>query len=349
MATALGIADVYTFASDPELARALFGERTVHTHPLGSSDAARRHWRWFLPLMPRAWSTTDLSGYDVVVTSSHSCTNAIRVPPRTAIVSYCHTPMRYAWEWRSELGRLPVPLRPAWPAAAAVLRAADRSWARRVTAFVANSKHVASRIRAAYGRDANVVYPPIDTSYWTPGAPSGREDFLLFAGRLVPYKRADVAVRAAALAGVPVVVAGSGPDWDRARRMSGDLVSFVHRPDRETLRDLYRRARAVVNPGVEDFGMTMAEAQACGTPVIALNAGGAREMVGPTTGLLYDDPSPRGLADAIRGFDAAAFDAGAARAAAQRFTVERFDDEIRAVVGAVLERPRASVERAGVA
>ena len=337
LAEVLGISDVYTFAAEPALAAELFPGRTVRAHRLGLRPMGRRHWQWLLPAMPRAWSRADLSPYDVVITSAHACANAIQVRPGAAHVSYCHTPIRYAWDWREELGRLPPVLRPAWPAAAAALRAADRSWARRVTRFVANSRHVADRIRERYGREATVVHPPVDTRFWSPHPDQRRDGFFLLAGRLVPYKRPDVAVRAARVAGAKLVVAGDGPELSKLRRLADDNVMFVPTPSRETLRELFRGASAVLNPGVEDFGMTMVEAQACGAPVIALGAGGAVEIVSNgKTGILYEDASSNGLSEVLRAFSPRTFRSEDARDNAMRFDSARFDAGIRRVMAEVL-------------
>jgi glycosyltransferase involved in cell wall biosynthesis len=347
MAGILNAGDVFTFAAEPRLARQLFPRSRIHAHKLGLGTLARRHWQWFLPLMPRAWSGLDLSAYDVVVTSAHACVNAVRVRPDAIHVSYCHTPMRYAWDWRMELGRIPSPFRPLWPMVAAALRKADREWARRVTAFIANSHHVAARIRACYGREATVVQPPVDTEFWSPDPRQQRERFFLFTGRLVPYKRADVAVRAARLAGVELTIAGSGPELQRLRRMAGGHVRFIEHPSREVLRDLYRRSRALVNPGVEDFGMTMAEAQACGTPVIARAVGGAREIVvNNRTGILYEDASPQAVSTILREFEPQAFDPLEARSNAERFAPDRFDEGVLRVVESVLRRDRGNGRQA---
>jgi len=342
LVNALDATDVFTFTARPELAEALFPGRRVHVSPLGRTASAREHWQRFLPVMPRAWAAFDLRGFDAVVTSSHACANAIRVPDGTVHISYTHTPMRYAWEWRDELDRVPVALRPAWPAIAAVLRRQDANRARRVDAFVANSEHVAGRIRDAYGRDAQVVHPPVDVSWWTPPTePSARTAFLV-AGRLVAYKRVAIAIEAARLAQVPLVVAGEGPQLEQLRRMAaGAEIRFVVGPSREELRELYRSARALVVPGVEDFGMAMIEAQACGTPVVARGTGGAREaVVDGETGSLTPDGSAVTLASALLRFDGAAFDPPRVRAHAERFGVERFDAEIRQVVDRALTRTR---------
>lgn len=341
LAEVLGVRDVFTFALRPEVAARVFPGRAVHAPAVGRTRLAQRHWPLLLPLMPQAWSRLDLSSYDMVVTSAHACVNAARVRPDAVHISYCHTPMRYAWDWRIELGRVPAALRPAWPAIAAALRRADRTWAQRVTTFIANSHHVAGRIRSCYGREATVVHPPVDTRFFSPDPTVRREDLFLFAGRLVPYKRADVAISAARRAGARLVVAGSGPELGRLRRLAGDEVTFIVSPPREVLRELYRRCRAFLNPGVEDFGMTMAEAQACGAPVIALGRGGARDIViDGRTGRLYEEDSPEGLAEVLRGFQARAFDVDEIRVNAERFAPSRFDEGIRQVIEEALRSPR---------
>lgn len=344
LADVLDVDDVFTFAADPDLAARVFEGRPVHVSPIGRTALARRHWRWLLPMMPNAWSRFDLSAYDAVVTSSHACVNSIRVRPGAAHISYCHTPMRYAWDWRMEAGRVPAPLRAAWPAVAAALRRADRERARRVTAFIANSRHVAGRIEACYGRTSAVVHPPIDTDWWTPEPSHARDDFFLLAGRLVAYKRPDIAVRAAVRAGVRLVVAGDGPELRRLKRLAGPTVSFVVAPGRPALRDLFRRCRALVNPGIEDFGMAMAEAQSCGAPVIAVASGGATEIVQHgTTGILYGEPSAESLAATLGGFDPRSIASDDVRRNAERFAIARFDEQIRGVIAAVL--PGAPAQR----
>jgi glycosyltransferase involved in cell wall biosynthesis len=337
LARVLGVRDVFVFAARPELARELFPEQRLHVHHWGSGRLGREHWQRLLPIMPYAWSHLTLGGYDAVVTSAHACVNAIRVPEGIPHISYCHTPMRYAWQWRSELSRAPAPLRPLWPAAAAWLRRADRRWAQRVTRFIANSRHVADRIRDSYGREADVVYPPVDTTYWTPSADDARSEAFLVTGRLVAYKRIDVAIRASEAAGVPLIVAGGGPELPRLRRMAGANVTFVVDPPRDDMRELYRRAQALLNPGVEDFGMTMVEAQACGTPVVALARGGAREaVVDGVTGVLYKDPEPGSLAAVLTSFEPGRFDPAAIRIHAQWFDSAQFDDAIEGIVADVL-------------
>lgn len=328
---------VFTFAGDPELIDSLFGDHRVDIiSALGRRPIARRHWQWLLPLMAVTWKRVDLRGFGLVVTSSHSCVNAVRVPTGIPHVSYCHSPMRYAWDWRDELGRFPKAVRPLWPAAASLLRRTDRSWSRNVTRFIANSRNVQARVRRYYGRDSEIVYPPVDTSFWSP-ADQGIDDYFLLAGRLVAYKRPDVAVRAAALAGFPLRVAGSGPELNRLKRIATSNIEFIDNPPAEDLRNLYRGARALLFPGIEDFGMTMIEAQACGTPVIAYAKGGALEAVTQETGLLYEPGDVGGLIHAVQVFDRTRFKHEALLEHARRFDASRFDKRIREIIDEVMD------------
>ncbi len=333
----LRISRIFTYVAWETSVAELFPNKQVTT--VGPQhEAAQLKWQWLLPHMPFAWRGVDLSSFDLVVTSSHAAVNAVRPRDDAVLVSYCHTPMRYAWEWRAESNRFPALLRPLLPTMAAALRMADRRWSQRVDLFLANSQFVAARIARAYGKPSLVVHPPIDTSYWTPG--DGRkDDFFLVSGRLVAYKRPDLVVEAAMRAQVPLVVAGSGPLLPKLRKVAGPNVRFVIDPTDLELRDLYRRAKAYVFAGVEDFGMSIVEAQACGTPVIALAAGGALETVeGGRTGMLVEEDATSAFATALLGFQANDYDAEVVREAALRFDTSRFDKSVTWAVDRALER-----------
>lgn len=324
LAEVLDARDVFTFTVKSEAATAAFAGRRVQPTPLGRTGAARRHHEWFLPLMPAAWRRVDVRSFDLVVTSAHSCVNAVRPAADAVHLSYCHTPMRYAWQWREELGRVPAALRPAWPLLAAGLRAADRRRARRVDTFVVNSHFVAERVLAAYGRPSLVIHPPVDTAFFTPGT-ARRRGYLLYAGRLVSYKRPDLAVQVADATGLPLVVAGAGPEARALRASAGTTVRFVDAPDNAALRELYRGARALIFGGVEDFGMTMVEAQACGTPVVAVGEGGAREIVvDRRTGVLAPEATVPALTRAVWELQRLQPSVGDIRRNAERFTVGTF-------------------------
>lgn len=343
LVAALGIKDVYAFACLPAVAARVVPGCRVHEVSRWGRRLARKHWGYLLPFMPAAWERVDLSGFDLVLTNSYACSNAVRAPAGAPHVSYCQTPIRYAWEWKSELRRIPPPIRPVWPAVAAVLRRQDRQRSARVSKFIANSSYIARRIHRCYGRDSEVIYPPVDTSFWTPGDLAPARDFFLFAGRLVAYKRPDVALKAARQAGVKLVIAGSGPMLPGLKRQAGPGIEFVENPSNEVLRDLYRQARAFVFPGVEDFGITFVEAQACGTPVIAFDRGGAGDAVAHRkTGLLYGGGGVRDLAAAMSSFEPGAYDVERLVEHVRKFDVHVFREAIRRVVKSELKGTSAS-------
>ncbi len=313
----------------------------AHAQPsaLQRLPGATRHHEWLLPLMPLAWRLRrPVRDVDVVVSSSHACAKAVRVEPGIPHLCYCHTPMRYAWDFEAERDRFPAPLRPAARLAMAWFRRWDRATARRVTRFVANSTAVARRIERAFGRSAQVIHPPVRTDFFTPGGE--REDTFLYVGRLVGYKRPDLVVDA--FAGLPehrLLVVGDGPARAALQARAPANVSFLRSVDEAELRRLYRAARALVYPVEEDFGIAMAEAQACGTPVVGLAAGGAADIVEPgVTGWLLAEQSVDAVRAGVRRAAAAELDPAEIARRAQRFSSERFRREMRAAVAACVER-----------
>ena len=233
-----------------------------------------------LPFLPAAMRGIDFSGADVVVTSHHAFANRVRPPAGVPVVSYTHTPARWMWEpamLADEIGGRVARL--GLRAFARAQRPADRAAAQRLAAVVANSSHVAARVQRWWGRTATVVHPPVAVDFHTPDPSVAREDFFLVAGRLVPYKRPEVAVAAARAAGVRLVVAGDGRARPAVEAAAGPATEILGSVDDLTLRDLFRRCRALVFPGEEDFGIVPVEAQACGAPVIAL-AGRRRARLG---------------------------------------------------------------------
>jgi glycosyltransferase involved in cell wall biosynthesis len=323
---------VYTIAGRREAAETVFPHQSVHAPRIGQRPAIHTRWDLMLPFLHAGWSSLDLGAYDVVITSAHSCVNAVRVSDATTVVSYCHTPMRYAWVWREELRRVPMPLRPVWPLAAAALRATDRHVARKVERFVANSKFVADRIHDAYGCESDVVHPPVATDFYTPPAEGvERGDYFLLAGRLIGYKRPEIAVEAARMAGVRLVIAGKGWMEKELRSMAGPETTFVGDPTDEELRELYRMARALVFPGTEDFGITPVEAMACGTPVLAYGAGGVAEsVVDGVSGRLLELRTPEAFAEAMR--DWPDWPRDACREVAAGFSTRQFRRRFAAVL-----------------
>jgi glycosyltransferase involved in cell wall biosynthesis len=283
-------------------------ERTrPHTSFVQHLPLVRQLYRMYLPLFPAAIEQFDFDSFDLIVSTSHCCVKSVIRPARARHLCYCLTPMRYAWDQFDAYfgsGRVgPVANRMLRPMLGALARW-DAATAGRADRYVAISQHVASRIRRYYNRDAAVIYPPVDTEFYSPDS-TVPEPFLLIVSALVPYKRIDLAIEAAQLAGMPLRVAGAGPERDRLRAMAEARhadVEFLGPLEDVEIRALYRRAAAVLLPGEEDFGIAPVEAQACGSPVVALGRGGALETIVPDeTGVLVDDSSASAFAEATRG------------------------------------------------
>jgi glycosyltransferase involved in cell wall biosynthesis len=321
----LGPADVYTSVYDPGEWSPLLAGRAVHPSFLDRIPGARRHYPKLLPLMNAAFESFDLGDYDLVVSSSHSCAKNVLTPPGALHVCYCHTPMRHAWEPRfleaEELGTVG---RTAARALMPSLRRRDLAGASRPDVFVANSRHVAARIRKYYRREAEVIAPPIEIDRHL-ASPRDPGDYYLVMGRVVPYKRVDLALAACARLGRKVKVVGTGRALDAARRAAGpdaELLGFV--ADDE-LAPLLAGARALLFPGEEDFGIVPVEAQAAGVPVIAYGAGGIRDsIVDGVTGVFFEHQTVESLADAIVAFEQLELDEAAIRQNARRFAPEHF-------------------------
>jgi glycosyltransferase involved in cell wall biosynthesis len=308
-------------------------------------DAGRRY-RSYLPLFPAVVESFDLDGYDLILSSSHCAVKSV-VAAGATHVCYCHSPMRYAWDQfdayfgPAQVGTLKS--RALRPVMAALARW-DAATAPRVTRFVANSAYVAARIRRYYNRGSVVVYPPVDTGFYQPAAEPGPELGFLIVSALVPYKRIDVAIEACRTLGVPLTVVGRGPEQARLERLAGPDTRFLGWLSDTEVRGLYQRASAVLLPGIEDFGMVPVEAQACGAPVVALGAGGARETVQHgLTGILAEEHSVEAFAAALDQCRRTPFDRAAIRRNAERFSRERFLHDFPAVVSDTMTFPvRAS-------
>ncbi len=322
----------------------LLERHAIRESAIARLPGARRRYRQLLPLFPAAIEWFDIDDADLVISTSHCAAKAIVKPGRATHLCYCHSPMRYGWDqFDAYFG--PERLGPIGTAAARAVMAGlarwDRATAPRVDRFVANSAYVAGRIARYYNRKASVLYPPVDTEFFTPGAPSAGRHFLVVSA-LVPYKRIDRAIAAAGEAGAPLVVVGSGPDEDRLRRCAGGSVRFAGALDAVALRETYRDAIALVLPGEEDFGIAPVEAMACGRPVVALGRGGATETVVPgVTGLLVADESAESLARAMRDVVGHPFDPAAIRAHAERFGRQRFESAMAAMIDETRHGPPA--------
>jgi glycosyltransferase involved in cell wall biosynthesis len=331
---------------DPEQRRRLSSKPTTTTF-LQHLPGVGARYRSLLPLMPAAVKTLKLDAYDLVISSHHAVAKGIRKRKGQVHVCYCHSPTRYLWDKRDEYladhgitgvtGAIARRLLDR-------LQRLDRSTADGVDQFLVNSAYVADRVRRHYGRESVVIPPPVDTGFFTP-AGDHEPDLYVTASRQVPYKRIDRIIEAfKSLPDRRLVVLGDGPQHARLRALADGAPNIQLRGEvpREEVRDWFRRARAFVFAADEDFGIVPLEAQACGTPVIALGQGGALETVRgepgvDRTGIFFADDSPACIAAAVRAFEAlpAAPAASACRSNAERFTADRFREDLRAAVAAV--------------
>lgn len=309
--------------------------------------AARKHFRSYLPLMPLAIEQHDLADYDLVLSSNHAVAKGVITGPDQLHISYVHSPIRYAWDLQHQYlreARLDKGVK-TWLVRLALhyMRTWDARSANGVDRFIANSHYIARRIRKAYRREADVIYPPVAVQDFPLHA--DKEDFYLAASRMVPYKRMDVIVEA--FARTPqrrLIVIGTGSEFDRLRAQAGPNVEFLGYATADALRDHMQRARALIFAAEEDFGIIPVEAMACGTPVIAFGRGGALETVrgldhDSPTGVFFDRQLPENLLAALDNFEqeAVRFEPAAIRMHALTFSESRFREEICAYVEHALE------------
>ncbi len=334
------------FLQDGE--RGFLGGRQVHTSFIQRLPRARTAFRNYLPLMPLAVEQFDLSAYDLVISSNHAVAKGVITGPGQVHISYVHTPIRYAWDLQHQYLResgLDSGLK-SWIAKMSLhyLRMWDAHTAHGVDAFLANSKYIAGRIRKVYGRDAAVVYPPVDIARFA--LRTDKEDFYLAASRMVPYKRMPMIVEAfATMPDNQLVVIGDGPELHRVRTLATNMrnIRILGYQPTEVLADYMARARAFVFAAEEDFGITPVEAQACGTPVIAYGAGGVLETVMSSadrekrTGLFFRDQTAAAVRDVVQEFEAAReFRPDVCRANAERFSISCFRERLVAAVDVAL-------------
>ncbi len=336
--------EIFTLLHVPGSVGADVESRPIHTSPLQRLPGIEHRYRAALPLMPAALRFLDTRGFDLVVSSSHCVAKGVRVLRGTPHLAYVHSPMRYMWDQFDAYfgpGRASLPVRLAAAASRPALQAWDRRTAADPDAMVANSQHVARRIAQFWGREADVIHPPVDLARFgmkvpVPAPPSG--GYFLWLGALAPYKRVDLAVEAFRRTGQVLWIAGDGQDARLLRSGLPPSVRWLGKVPDADVPGLYRGARALVFPGEEDFGIAPLEALASGRPVIALGRGGALETVTPDTGLLFDAPTPESLVDALGRFESfeRGFEPSRARARAETFSAERFRTALRSKVEALL-------------
>lgn len=319
-------ADIFTLICDRQKISDALKRRRIHTSFLQALPGVFKTYRNFLPLFPAAIESFNLSGYDAVISSSHCVAKGVKAPDAAKHICYCHTPMRYAWDQfdayfsRERNGSL------KYAVIAAImpgLRKWDVKTAGRAGHYIANSKHVKNRIEKYYTRQAEVLYPPVDTDFFTPAGPKG--DFYLMVTALNEYKRPDFCVEAfRRMPARKLKVIGSGPMLEKLKNGAPANVEFLGFRSDDEIREHYRKARAFLFPGEEDFGITMAEAAACGTPVLALNRGGSLEIViKGKTGEFFDGTEENFIKN-IEKMEKQGYDVNVMRESALRFSRENF-------------------------
>ncbi|MDD5482582.1 MAG: glycosyltransferase [Kiritimatiellae bacterium] len=335
-------APIYTLVYNPAAVSDVINRHPVKTSWLQKIPGAFKYYRSFLPFFPGAIEGLRVEEpADLVISLSHCVAKGLIPPAGARHLCYCFTPMRYAWVFYGEyFGSNPLKKATLAPVLRR-LRQWDKASSARVDSFVTLSEHVRKRIGDFYNREAAVVYPPVDLSFWKPagGAPAGRPgDYDLVVSALVPYKRIDIAVRAYTQSGFPLKIAGGGPESRKLKRLAGKNIVFLGRVTDGQLLELYRNCRALVFPGEEDFGIVPVEAQACGRPVVAYARGGALETVADgATGVFFEQQDEKSLLAAVEKCAAARWDAEVIRANAARFSGQNFIAGLRANIMKCLE------------
>ncbi len=342
-------ADLFTLVHLPGTTSPTIERRTVQRSAIQWLPFAGRLYRQYLPLFPIAVEQFDLDGYDLVISTSHCAAKSVVVTGRARHLCYCLTPMRYAWDQfdayfgPERVGKLGN--RALRPVLAALARW-DRATEGRVHRYLAISQYVARRIALYYNRQSTLVYPPVDTEFFVPAAPTAaqpprhHQSKFLIVSALVPYKRLDLAMMAARRAGVGLTVVGDGPEHAKLERFTGDGVELVGWREDAEIRELYQSCIAAVLPGEEDFGIVPVEAQACGRPVVALGRGGALDtVIDGETGVLVPDTTVESLSEGLKRTAATHWDSDRIRRHAERFSRERFVRDIERVVDETVSAP----------
>ena len=326
-------APIYTLLCRKDAISQEIKRHQIHTSWLQHIPQIHKYYRYFLPLFPAAISSFRPPRADLVISTSHCVAKGIPLEPGTKHLCYCFTPMRYAWVFYEEYFGKNSIKKQVLDRVLASLRKWDYARNSNVTRFVAISEHVRQRIQKFYDRDADIVYPPVNTDYWHPGPGTPTGDFDLIVSALVPYKRVDLAIAAYNKLGTPLKIVGSGTEYERLRKEAQPNVKFLGwRPDAE-IRELYRNCRCLVFPGEEDFGIVPVEAQACGRPVVAYGRGGALEtVVAEKTGVFFNELTADSLAAAIQKCAEKIWDPLAIREHSEKFSTQNFINGITAAI-----------------
>jgi glycosyltransferase involved in cell wall biosynthesis len=323
-------APVYTSMYAPDIMPASYRAWDIRTSFMQHLPGIMQHHQAYLPLYPLAFRQMQLNGHDLILSNKSGFCHGVSPGPGAMHVCYCLTPTRFLWQFEAYREREQLGLRAggALQPLIARLRKWDYAAAQRVQHFIAISTEIQDRIMRYYGRESCIIFPPVDVERFVPcSAPQG--DYFLAGGRLIPYKRVDLAVRACSEMGLKLLVFGSGRDADSLARMAGPTVKFLGRVSWDDLVCLFQNCRAFIFPGLEDFGIAPVEAQAAGRPVIAYAGGGALDtVIAGQTGEYFCEQSVESLKAVLQRFDPLAYDPAACRANAERFGVSRFEAEL---------------------
>jgi glycosyltransferase involved in cell wall biosynthesis len=335
-------APLFTLLYNADGTERRFAGRSIYRSKLQRLGVRQPGFRRLLPLFPVAAERLPVADYDVILSSSSAFAHGVRPGPDALHVCYCYTPFRYAWyEEARALAEIPPAARPVLRRVLEEIRRWDLAASERVTHYLAISELSRQRIGDVYGRDATVVHPPVETERFYFSQP---EDYLLLVAEIVPHKQVGLALEAAVRAKAPIKVVGEGPELPKLRRLYDGRAEFLGRLNDHALADVYAKARALVIPNVEEFGITAVEAQAAGRPVVAADAGGARETVVPgRTGVLVPPGDTEALAETIRHTDFDAFEPERLRAHATTFSKQAFQEKLVKVLGRLCQDRRKTL------
>lgn len=326
-------ADLFTMIYVPNSVTPNIVRLERHTSILNRLPSAHKRYRHMLPLMPWAVERFDLTPYDLVISSSHCVAKGVRKRPGAFHLSYVHAPMRYMWDRFDEYfspERSGLLTRTVARAMRGYFQRWDRHSAERVDAFLANSQFIAGKIKEYYGRESTVVYPFCEPERFARARQPGRNYLMVTA--LVPYKRVDLAIRAFNALKAPLIIVGDGPDKERLKKIAASNVEFLGSLRNDSLADLYSKCKALIFPGIEDFGIVPVEAMAAGAPVIAFGQGGALETVTQETGVFFHEATEESLIKAVKEFESKEFSEANCRARGRSFNRERFQRELSAIL-----------------
>lgn len=341
-------APLYTSIYDPRRVDAAFQQIDIRTSFMQKLPFVKKHHQPFLPLYPFAMERLNLRDYDLILSSSSAFGKGVITKPGTMHICYCHTPMRWCWNYdeyveREQLGKL---ARSVLPFLITGLRVWDQTTAMRVDHFIANSPVVADRIQKYYRREAVVIPPPVEVSRFLFDPAVQPEDYFLIVSRFMPYKRIDLAIQACNRLQLPLVIIGSGRDEQRLKHMAGPTIRFLGRLSDTEVLHYYAHCRALILPGEEDFGITPLEAQASGRPVVAYGAGGAlASVVDGVTGEFFHEQTVESLAATLADFDATKFDAQTIHNHALEFDKPRFHRRILQFIEAKMSAAKSHESR----